>query len=211
MLADQTFLWLVCPLCLSACRRYCHPQPAQKWPSSIKHTKGAVVHSPLKRHLAAHSPTLQESTHSQRKLFLWWFASLPLALPNNPAFFCRVRPPPWFPWMWHSVPQPLTHHSLAPQSVSTQPTLVLSLEQTSGAWDSAPSPILIVLGCGLLKVVPVVCVGGSLLCPSQSSCCAFLWGFEFSPFWLISLSVRWLPWVWVPFLFHSSLSGLLVQ
>ena len=51
----------------------------------------------------------------------------------------------------------------------------------------------------------------SLLCPPQSSCCAFLWGFDVpSLSWLISLSVRWPPRVQIPFLFHSFLSGVLV-
>ena len=36
-----------------------------------------------------------------------------------------------------------------------------------------------------------------------------LWGFEVPTSLLIS-SVRWLPRVWVPFLFHTSLSGVLV-
>ena len=39
---------------------------------------------------------------------------------------------------------------------------------------------------------------------------AFLWSFEVPPSWLISLSVRWVPKVQVPLLFHSSLSGVLV-
>ena len=41
----------------------------------------------------------------------------------------------------------------------------------------------------------------SLLCPPQSSYRAFCQGSEVSPSWLISPSVRWLPRVWVSFLF----------
>ena len=44
-----------------------------------------------------------------------------------------VAPPPGFSWLWHSIPQHMAHHSLAPQAVSTQPALVLSLQLTSGA------------------------------------------------------------------------------
>ena len=56
----------------------------------------------------------------------------------------------------------------------------------------------------------VVCGALSLLCRPQSSCCAFLGDFEVSPSWLIVLSVMWLPRMWVPFLLHSSLLGMLV-
>ena len=61
-------------------------------------------------------------------------------------------------------------------------------------------------------VVPMVCVLLSLLFPPQMSCCTFLQGFEApSPSWLISPSVRWPPMVQIPFLFHSSLLGVLVS
>ena len=50
----------------------------------------------------------------------------------------------------------------------------------------------------------------SLLSLPQSSCCTFLWGFEFpSRSWLIFLPVRCLP-VWISFVVQSSLSGVLV-
>ena len=60
------------------------------------------------------------------------------------------------------------------------------------------------------EMVSMVCVFLSLLCPPQSSCCTFLWGFEVPLSWLISPLVRWLPRVWVLFFFQSSLSGVLV-
>ena len=59
-------------------------------------------------------------------------------------------------------------------------------------------------------VVQMIYVALILLCCSQSSCCAFLGDFEVSPTWLIFLSVRWPPRKWVPFLFLSSLSRMLV-
>ena len=49
-----------------------------------------------------------------------------------------------------------------------------------------------------------------LLCLPQSSCCAFLCGFEVPLSWLISSPIRFFPRMCVSFLFHSSLSGVLV-
>ena len=59
-------------------------------------------------------------------------------------------------------------------------------------------------------VVQMICAALTLLCPPQSSCCAFLSSFKVPPSLLISSSFRWLLRVWVPFLFYSSLSGMLV-
>ena len=56
----------------------------------------------------------------------------------------------------------------------------------------------------------MICPALTLLCPLHSSFCAFLGKFEVPLFQLISPSVRWLPRTWVLFLFHSSLSGMLV-
>ena len=49
----------------------------------------------------------------------------------------------------------------------------------------------------------------TLLSPPQY-CCTFLWDFEVPPSPLISPLVRWLPRMWVPFLFCSSLLRVLV-
>ena len=58
-------------------------------------------------------------------------------------------------------------------------------------------------------VILVVSEGISLLCPPQSGCCAFVWGFEVpSPSWLIFPSIKWPPMVQIPFLFHSSLTAV---
>ena len=59
-------------------------------------------------------------------------------------------------------------------------------------------------------VVVIVCVALTLLCPPQCHCCTLLQNFVVPSSQLISLSVRWLPSMWVPFLFHSSLSRALV-
>ena len=59
-------------------------------------------------------------------------------------------------------------------------------------------------------VLQMICAPLALLCPPQSSCCAFLSDFEVPSSLIFSLCFRWLPRVWVPFLFHSSLSGMLV-
>ena len=93
-------------------------------------------------------------------------SSLPITPPSESLRMCRGRnsygnPPhfllpyptqrclPGFAGLWHSAPQPLVCYSLAPPAVSTQPTLVLSLELTSGAWVSLPSPHLSISGCGV--------------------------------------------------------------
>ena len=89
-----------------------------------------------------------------------------LASPTGP-------PPPGFPQLWYSAPQPLEHHSLSPQAVSTQPSLVLSLEMTSGDCQ-CPAPFQESQAMVSLEVVPMVSVALSLLCPPQSSFCAFL-------------------------------------
>ena len=56
----------------------------------------------------------------------------------------------------------------------------------------------------------MVCASLTLLFGSQTCCCAFLGLLEFPPTQLIFPLVRWLPRVWVPFLFHSSFTGMLV-
>ena len=59
-------------------------------------------------------------------------------------------------------------------------------------------------------VVLMVFVALSLLCPLSPATALFSWGFEIPPSSvLIPLSVRWLPRIQIPFLFHSSLSGVL--
>ena len=84
-----------------------------------------------------------ESPHVCRKRYSC--GSLPLLLSPSPTmvpcFSCGPRPPR-FPQLWLSAPQPVVYHSLAPQAVSTQPTLVLSPELTSRAWVSVPSTLL---------------------------------------------------------------------
>ena len=111
---------------------------------------------------------------------------------------------------WHTTPPPIVHCSLAPQAVPTQPAPVLSLGLSSRAWVSAPSPCLSISGCDAWA-------GGSDdLCSSHSALLFSVQLLHFSrqlwgPTDLADLSsVRWLPRRWVPFLLHSSLSGMLV-
>lgn len=60
-------------------------------------------------------------------------------------------------------------------------------------------------------LVLMACVTFSQLFPSQPHCCTLVWCFEVLPlFWLISLSVRHPPSMWIPF-YHSSLSGVLIS
>ena len=88
-------------------------------------------------------------------------------------------------------PSPLPRTNLQCLNLSSQPTQVS---------QAVPSGV----------VVQMICVAPILLCLSQSSCSTFLSDFEVPMSQLISLSVMWLPRVWVPFLFHSSLSEVLV-
>ena len=104
-------------------------------------------------------------------------------------------------------PQPMAHCSLSPQAVSTQLTLILSSELISRLSLSAqpPSECLRLWCPGKWYQW---CLALSLLFLPQSSCCTFLWGFDVPLSWMISLSLRWLPRVQIPFLFHCSLSLL---
>ena len=137
-----------------------------------------------------------------------------------PFFSCWLRSSPRFLLPWCSTPQPIAHHSmpmahcsLAPQAVSTQPTVVLSLELISGAWVSAPSTPQpqVIQAVVSQAVVQMIYATLTLLCPPQSNCSTFLSDFEVPPSCLISPSVSWLSRVWVPYLFHSSILGMLVQ
>ena len=83
------------------------------------------------------------------------------------------------------------------------------LRLTSGAWVSVPSACLSILNCGVHPMAQMICTALPLLCCSQYSGCGFFSDFEVPLAQLIFLSVRWLPRVWVPFLLHSSLSGML--
>ena len=58
-----------------------------------------------------------------------------------------------------------------------------------------------VSGCGVCGGVRDDLCSTYSVCPPQSSCCDFRGKFEVPPFQLISPLVRWLPRVWVPFLF----------
>ena len=87
------------------------------------------------------------------ELALAFHGVLPLLLlpspTKAPCFFSRPRLPPRFPQLWCPTPQPLAHCSLTPQAISTQPIIVLSLELTSGARVSVPSPCPSVSCCGV--------------------------------------------------------------
>ena len=108
------------------------------------------------------------------------------------------------PSMQCSAPQTMVHHSVAPQA--TQPTLALPWSLNVSA---RPLPDHLRLWCPGL-VVQMLHTALTLLCSPLSSCCPFLHNFEVSLSRMISLSVTWFPRVWVPFLFNSSLSRVLV-
>ena len=158
------------------------------------------------------SSAAQEPICVQRKMFLWW--SCPssshspqqwhLASPMGPGLLlntlgCGV--------IAHGAPLPrslrLCPHSQPQSSLQNRPPKPKS---------QCPAPIRVSQAVLSQAVVLMVCVALSLLCPPQSSCCPFLQGFGDPPppSQLISPSVRWPPRVWIPFPFHSSLSGVLV-
>ena len=119
-------------------------------------------------------PPSQESTHVQRKIFLWCPAPPPLSLPNNSALLLlRTHNLPEFPWLWCCVPQPVAHWFLAPQAVSMQPTLVLSLQVISRTLFFSAQTLPTVSRFGVWGHWYRWSVWLSL-CQHQSSCYAFL-------------------------------------
>lgn len=133
-------------------------------------------------------------------------ATLPLALPDNGAFSGRP------------VLLPYSLSWGAPLSSSLK---LFTCSQTWSFPEDGPSksepqcPISTqVSQAGLHQaVVQIICAAAvlSLLRPPQTICRAFLLGFETPPLsQLIFPTVRGPPSVWIPFLFHSSLPGVLV-
>ena len=132
VLADHAHFWILrwlqwfaltvcgpckkCPIAFSPCRRQHYPQPMQEW---------TVAQSLRKRCLTAHSPTLWESTHVQRKICLWQCPPPPPALPNKGVMLLRgPRPLPEFPLLWFCSPALgilLTSHSGGLQTANPSP------------------------------------------------------------------------------------------
>ena len=121
-----------------------------------------------------------------------------------------------YPLLWFSTPQPIAHHS---------PTCGTKLLTTLGCLHAAnptplPGTVLLSLSTQPLLEPELWCLGcWCRLCMQLSlyfallspvAVFAFLSDFEVPPSQLISPWVKWLPRMWVPFLFHSSLSRLLV-
>ena len=77
-------------------------------------------------------------------------ALLPAPLTMVLCFSGRSRPPPALPQLWCTAPEP-------PRAICTQPTPVLSLELTSKAHVSVPSPCPHVSDCGVPGAVPITC------------------------------------------------------
>ena len=146
------------------------------------------------------------------------YGSPPLLLLPSPTvvtcFSCCPRPPPGFLLPWRSTPQSIAHHSPACGTLLLSPlgwpnTANPSPLPRTDLWSPAPARVSQAVVSGV--VVQMICVALTLLCPPQSSCCSFLDDSEVPLSWLISWLVSWLPRVWVLFLFHSSLSGMLVS
>ena len=125
-----------------------------------------------------------------------------------PCFSCGPRPFPRFSLPRHSTPQPIAHcfpacgtALLSPLGCphTANPNPLPGTDLRSLSLSAQPPPKC--LSCGVQGGVHMICV--TLLCPSQSSSCAFLSDFAVPLSWLISLSVRWLPRVWFLFSFTA--------
>ena len=129
-----------------------------------------------------------------------------------PCFSCRPRSPSLLSWLWLSTRQSVASCCIAPQAICTQLTLGLHMELTSGAWVSVPNPCLSVSDCGVQGWWSWFFVQFSF-CFSLISPAAAL----FSEALSFCLHLSWPPHqlgpprVQIPFLFHSSWSGLLVS
>ena len=137
----------------------------------ITSTRRAIDCSPCKRHLATHSPALQESTHMQKKIFLWQ-STPPLARPNNGTLvLLQVQTSSQV----HAAPQPLKHYSLAPSGClhTTNHSSCPGTDLQILSLSAQPLPEHLMLWCPGVMVL-MVFGAISLLCPPRSSCCAFL-------------------------------------
>ena len=104
------------------------PSPSHE--STMAEAVCTCHHSLCKRH-----PATREPARAQRNMFLLILSLLLSSFPAMaPCFSFGPRPPPTHSWLWCSAPQSMAHCSLSTsQAVSTQPTLVLSLELISRA------------------------------------------------------------------------------
>ena len=150
--------------------------------------------------------TPSESPHVCAERFLCWSSPPPLALPNNGVLLLL--------WAQTSSRVPssvvlcsLAHGTWLFNSYVCLHTALSSALHRTDLWSLCLStpPHQRGSGYGVCAVVQMICVALTLLCLPQTSCCAFLGNFNVPPSWL-SPSIRWLPTVWVPFLFNISLS-----
>ena len=135
-------LWSVPATCRSRKRHHVAPSPPaalsppKRFPASHSlHKKHPVSCSPSKWILTTHSP-YQRCPSDSLCARGDSYGGLPLlssSATRAPCFSCRPRPPPGFPLLWHSTPQPVAYKSLAPQAVPTQPAPVLFPRLTSRA------------------------------------------------------------------------------
>ena len=148
-----------------------------------------------------------------------WLSSSPLSpSPTMVPCFCGPRPPPGFPLPWSSTPQPVSHCSPAPDTLllslsgcshTANPNPLPGTDLWSPSFGIQPLPEYLRL-CSIRKWYRwsvQLSLYFAFLCPSAV---LFSIGFEVPASWLISPTFRWLPRMCVPFLFHSSLSGMLI-
>ena len=137
-----------------------------------------------------------------------------LTFPNNGGLLLlQAQTSSWVPSAVVFTPQPIAHHTpvcgtLLPSSSGCLPTPNPSPLPGTDLWSLilCPAPTRAHQTVVSRSVVQMICMFLILLCHPHSSCCTFLGDVEAPPSWLASLLVRWLPSVWVPLLFHSSLS-----
>ena len=156
-----------------------------------------------------------ESTHTHAWMQGVSYGGLPLLLSSPtlaPCLSCGSGTFPRFPLPWLSTPQPLLYSYPAHGTLLRSPSGCLHNANPNPlpgtdlqSLSFSAQPHLSISGCGVCQV-QMICAALSLLFHSHTCCCTFLGYFEISLTWLIFLSVKWFPWVWVPFLLHSSLS-----
>ena len=136
---------------------------------------------------------------------LWRSTPPPVALPNNGALLLLwAQTSSWIPLsvaLYAPVNGALLH-SPSGCLQTANPSPLPGTNFWSLSLNVQPLTEHLRLWC-LGMVVQMVCVALTLLFPSQPSGYAFLGDFEVPLSQLISPSVRWLPRMWVPFLFHT--------
>ena len=150
-------------------------KPLRRRPLCLARTGGAATCGPCKGCLAPHSPVLQESGHAPRDSSGGPLLLLLLPSPTMaPCFSWGPRPPPRFPQLWHFCSPALGTRLPSPSGClhTANPGPLLGTDLRSLSLRTQRLPEHLRLWC--LARWYRWSVWRSLLCPPQSSCCAFL-------------------------------------